>query len=88
VVRLFRTVLLFLVDFEVRDDLAMNGHYCGGEEDGIYSVRQGACCVPEAHGWQECEREQSREGGCNGHLVKPVAFEELFQMLDPPSSSR
>lgn len=33
-------------------------------------------------GWgQECDREQSREAGCNGHLVKPVAFEELHRIL-------
>ncbi len=34
-------------------------------------------------GWgQECDREQSREAGCDGHLVKPVALDELRQMLD------
>jgi PAS domain S-box-containing protein len=33
-------------------------------------------------GWgQEVDREQSREAGCNGHLVKPVAPEELQRML-------
>lgn len=33
-------------------------------------------------GWgQECDREQSREAGCNGHLVKPVALAELQQIL-------
>ena len=33
-------------------------------------------------GWgQECDREQSREAGCNGHLVKPVAIDVLHQML-------
>lgn len=33
-------------------------------------------------GWgQECDREQSREAGCNGHLVKPVTFEELQKIL-------
>jgi CheY-like chemotaxis protein/anti-sigma regulatory factor (Ser/Thr protein kinase) len=33
-------------------------------------------------GWgQECDRDQSREAGCNGHLVKPVALEELHQVL-------
>ena len=36
-------------------------------------------------GWgQECDREQSREAGCNGHLVKPVALEELHRMLGAP----
>ena len=36
-------------------------------------------------GWgQECDREQSREAGCNGHLVKPVALDELHRMLDVP----
>ena len=39
-------------------------------------------------GWgQECDREQSREAGCNGHLVKPVALDELRQMLDAPSQN-
>lgn len=29
-------------------------------------------------GWgQEDDREQSREAGCDGHLIKPVSFEEL-----------
>ena len=33
-------------------------------------------------GWgQEGDREQSREAGCNGHLVKPVALDELHQIL-------
>jgi PAS domain S-box-containing protein len=33
-------------------------------------------------GWgQECDREQSREAGCNGHLVKPVSLEELKKIL-------
>jgi CheY-like chemotaxis protein len=33
-------------------------------------------------GWgQEVDREQSRAAGCNGHLVKPVAFEELNRIL-------
>ncbi len=37
-------------------------------------------------GWgQECDREQSREAGCNGHLVKPVAFDELNRLLDAKS---
>ncbi|HWI16450.1 MAG TPA: PAS domain S-box protein [Vicinamibacterales bacterium] len=36
-------------------------------------------------GWgQECDREQSREAGCNGHLVKPVTFEELQKILAAP----
>ena len=36
-------------------------------------------------GWgQECDREQSREAGCNGHLVKPVALDELHQILGAP----
>ncbi len=36
-------------------------------------------------GWgQECDRDQSREAGCNGHLVKPVALEDLYQMLATP----
>jgi CheY-like chemotaxis protein len=33
-------------------------------------------------GWgQECDREQSREAGCNGHLVKPVAPADLQRIL-------
>jgi PAS domain S-box-containing protein len=33
-------------------------------------------------GWgQECDREQSREAGCDGHLVKPVALDELNRIL-------
>ena len=33
-------------------------------------------------GWgQECDRERSREAGCDGHLVKPVAPEELQRIL-------
>lgn len=33
-------------------------------------------------GWgQECDREQSREAGCDGHLVKPVALDELQKIL-------
>jgi PAS domain S-box-containing protein len=33
-------------------------------------------------GWgQECDREQSRAAGCNGHLVKPVALDVLHQIL-------
>jgi CheY-like chemotaxis protein len=33
-------------------------------------------------GWgQECDRELSREAGCNGHLVKPVALDELHRIL-------
>lgn len=36
-------------------------------------------------GWgQECDREQSREAGCNGHLVKPVALDELRRILGAP----
>ena len=36
-------------------------------------------------GWgQECDREQSRAAGCNGHLVKPVAFEVLHRILGAP----
>jgi PAS domain S-box-containing protein len=33
-------------------------------------------------GWgQECDREQSREAGCDGHLVKPVALDDLQRVL-------
>jgi PAS domain S-box-containing protein len=33
-------------------------------------------------GWgQDCDREQSREAGCNDHLVKPVALEQLHRIL-------
>jgi len=33
-------------------------------------------------GWgQEGDRELSREAGCNGHLVKPVALDELLRIL-------
>jgi PAS domain S-box-containing protein len=33
-------------------------------------------------GWgQECDREQSRQAGCNGHMVKPVALDELNRIL-------
>ena len=33
-------------------------------------------------GWgQETDREQSRAAGCNGHLVKPVALDDLHRML-------
>jgi PAS domain S-box-containing protein len=33
-------------------------------------------------GWgQEVDREQSRDAGCNGHLVKPVAPDELQRVL-------
>lgn len=33
-------------------------------------------------GWgQEGDREQSREAGCDGHLVKPVALDELQRIL-------
>jgi PAS domain S-box-containing protein len=40
-------------------------------------------------GWgQECDRDQSREAGCNGHLVKPVALEELHQVLAVPRLGR
>lgn len=36
-------------------------------------------------GWgQECDREQSREAGCDGHLVKPVALDELQRVLSAP----
>jgi PAS domain S-box-containing protein len=38
-------------------------------------------------GWgQECDRDQSREAGCNGHLVKPVAIDELRQVLSATKS--
>jgi CheY-like chemotaxis protein len=34
-------------------------------------------------GWgQEGDRDQSREAGCDGHLVKPVALDELTRMLE------
>jgi CheY-like chemotaxis protein/anti-sigma regulatory factor (Ser/Thr protein kinase) len=34
-------------------------------------------------GWgQEGDRVQSREAGCNGHLVKPVDFQELEKLLN------
>ena len=34
-------------------------------------------------GWgQESDREQSREAGCSGHLIKPVALEELHRTLE------
>lgn len=37
-------------------------------------------------GWgQECDREQSRAAGCNGHLVKPVAYDELMRILAAPA---
>ena len=37
-------------------------------------------------GWgQESDRERSREAGCDGHLVKPVALDELHQMLGTPA---
>lgn len=37
-------------------------------------------------GWgQETDRAQSRDAGCDGHLVKPVAIEELDLMLASPS---
>ena len=33
-------------------------------------------------GWgQEGDRDQSREAGCDGHLVKPVALDELHRIL-------
>lgn len=33
-------------------------------------------------GWgQECDREQSRDAGCNGHLIKPVSLESLHEVL-------
>jgi PAS domain S-box-containing protein len=33
-------------------------------------------------GWgQDADRQQSREAGCDGHLVKPVALEELQRIL-------
>jgi CheY-like chemotaxis protein len=33
-------------------------------------------------GWgQECDREQSGKAGCDGHLVKPVKFEDLNRIL-------
>ena len=36
-------------------------------------------------GWgQECDRDQSREAGCNGHLVKPVAPGDLDEILGAP----
>jgi PAS domain S-box-containing protein len=36
-------------------------------------------------GWgQECDLEQSRQAGCNGHLVKPVALDQLHRMLGAP----
>ena len=33
---------------------------------------------------QEGDRDQSRAAGCNGHLVKPVAFDELLRILGAP----
>ncbi len=34
-------------------------------------------------GWgQEGDRIQSREAGCDGHLVKPINLPELEKMLD------
>jgi PAS domain S-box-containing protein len=37
-------------------------------------------------GWgQDCDLEQSRLAGCDGHLVKPVALEALYQLLDAHS---
>ena len=36
-------------------------------------------------GWgQDDDRVQSREAGCDGHLVKPVVLDELFRILDAP----
>ena len=33
-------------------------------------------------GWgQDDDREQSRNAGCNGHLIKPVALDELNEMI-------
>jgi CheY-like chemotaxis protein/two-component sensor histidine kinase len=37
-------------------------------------------------GWgQKGDREQSREAGCDGHLVKPVDLSELEKLLPPPA---
>lgn len=38
-------------------------------------------------GWgQECDREQSREAGCNGHLIKPVTIDDLHRTLSEPGT--
>jgi CheY-like chemotaxis protein/anti-sigma regulatory factor (Ser/Thr protein kinase) len=42
-----------------------------------------AATIVALTGWgQECDLEQSREAGCDGHLVKPVDPDELRQILD------
>lgn len=39
-------------------------------------------------GWgQERDRQQSRDAGCNGHLVKPVQVTDLLQMLNSLTQS-
>jgi len=40
-------------------------------------------------GWgQAADRVKSREAGCDGHLVKPVASEEIERMLDELAKAR
>ena len=40
-------------------------------------------------GWgQSSDREQSWEAGCNGHLVKPVSFDDLQKMLNETQSAK
>jgi signal transduction histidine kinase/ActR/RegA family two-component response regulator len=42
-----------------------------------------AMTVVALTGWgQECDKERSREAGCDGHLVKPVSPSDLTKLLD------
>jgi CheY-like chemotaxis protein len=40
-------------------------------------------------GWgQETDKDQSRQAGCDGHLVKPVDVQDLNALLDEVHAKR
>jgi hypothetical protein len=60
-----------------------SGLLAGGDHAGHSCRPRGrAATIIALTGWgQDCDREQSRDAGCNGHLVKPVALDELNRVL-------